>query len=99
TRRQRIINVHDEKLRSIRVWPSIRHRHRARFVTSLVYLRFRIDLVVEASAPRRLAATPGAGRIPTLDHEALDHTMKNNPVVITTLRERDEILCRLGRVR
>src|SRR5215212_594314 len=51
-RRQRIIDVHDEELRSIRVWTSISHRQRARFIPALVNRRSRIDLVIEAPAPR-----------------------------------------------
>ena len=39
TRRQRIIDVHDEKLRPVCVWASVGHRHRARFVAMLIDFR------------------------------------------------------------
>src|SRR6266404_1881780 len=38
-RRQRIIDMHDEKLRSVCVWTSIRHRYRTGFVAALINFR------------------------------------------------------------
>src|SRR5437879_1637145 len=51
TRRQRIIQVHDEELRAVGVRTGVGHRDGAGFVTAFVNFRRWIDLVREASAP------------------------------------------------
>src|SRR5262245_22688709 len=99
TRRQGIIDVHDEELRSICVWTSIGHRHRPGLVASLIDRRFWINLVIETTTPGRLAAASRAGWITTLNHEVLDHSMKDDAVVVTALGQGDEVLRSLGCVR
>src|SRR5215469_5793650 len=66
-----------------------RHRHGAAHVGLLVELR--LDLV---------AGTAGAGAvgIPALDDEARLHPVEGETVVEALLRQRDEVLYRLGRV-
>ncbi len=70
----------DEKLRAVGVGSTVGHAHRERAVVLQTFM----ELVLEIFAPDRLSATPSSFRIARLDHESLDHTMEQNPIVIST---------------
>jgi hypothetical protein len=65
----------DEELTAVGVWAPVRHRQDAR----LAMPQLRMELVCE-SVPG--SANALSERIAALDHEALDDSMKNNPVVV-----------------
>lgn len=86
-----ILSRHDEELRAIGIATSICHRDDSTLVCERT-----IELILEGTEPERLAPSACPSRITSLDHEVSDHTMEYNPIIVSLLRETDEILDRLG---
>jgi len=93
-RRQRLIDVHDKKLRTVGIRPGIGHRDRPFIIDTRIKRRAAVDLVVKFTAPRRFAAVTFAKRVSALDHKIWDHAVKDHAVVIILIRKKAEILCR-----
>ena len=64
----------DEKLRAVRVRPRVSHAEDARAVVGQLVVELVVELVAGTTAA-------GAGRVATLDHEAVDDAVKENVVV------------------
>ena len=74
----RMLRVRDEKLAAIRVRARIGHREDAA-------CRVRVlgpQLIVEFSAPNRLATLAAAGRVAALQHEALHVAVEERAVIV-----------------
>mmetsp|Transcript_48036 Transcript_48036/g.118908 ORF Transcript_48036/g.118908 Transcript_48036/m.118908 type:complete len:307 (-) Transcript_48036:958-1878(-) len=78
----------DEELRSIRSRPCIGHRDGERPVVA----QRAVELILELVAPNGGAACAIAERVARLYHEALDHTMEDDAVVVPVGRMRREVL-------
>ena len=80
--------VRDEKLRPVRILPSVRHAQHASVVVSE---RIILNLILERLSPYAVPSFARAGGVAALKHKVLDASMKLDVVVVSLLRERDEI--------
>ncbi len=64
----------DEELRTVRAWPCVCHGKQVRLVEDKIRMDFVSELVARAAGACPERAT-------SLDHEAVDHPMKAQPVV------------------
>ncbi len=74
----------DEKLRAVCAWTCVCHGKNA----SAAMAKLRVKLIGKLVT---WATTSGLRWIATLEHEALDHAVKRNAIVITALGEIEEI--------
>ena len=80
--------MRDEKLRPVRILPSVRHAQHASVVVSE---RIILNLILERLSPYAVPSFARAGGVAALKHKVLDASMKLDVVVVSLLRERDEI--------
>jgi hypothetical protein len=57
------------------------------------------NLVLKLPSPNGTPASPGPARVPTLRHEILNHSVKNQPVVVAFLAQLEEVLARFRGVQ
>lgn len=81
--------VHDEELTAVGVWSGVGHGHRAANV-GVIVVQFVGELVAWTTGS-------GAGWITALDHEAVNDAMENQSVVVSAIRQVDEVGNRVRR--
>ena len=82
----------DEKLAAVLVRPAVRHGKRTADVEEIL-----AEFVFKRLAPDALAAAARALRVAALDHEAIDHAVECQAVIVALLNVCLEVLDRLGR--
>ena len=82
----------DEELTAVRVRPAVRHGKRTADVEEIL-----AEFVFKRLAPDALATAARALRVAALDHEAVDHAVERQAVIVAFLNVRLEVFDRLGR--
>src|SRR3989344_1973752 len=95
---ERIIRGIQEKLAAVGVRPGIRHRYGSLFI--LIIFMYLVGELIPRSArsPPRDSGVVFGERVPALDHESLDDTVKFRPIIETFFRELHEIRDRVRRI-
>src|SRR5262249_15645652 len=95
---QRAVAMHDEELTGCGLGSAfVSHRHYATAI-GLIKRGASVYFVGKRCAASRLAASAVTSRITALNHKAVDHPVKDSPVVIPTLGQQLEILNCFGRI-
>ena len=81
----------DEELTAVGIGACIGHRDGIRSIV----LEILAELVFELLAPQRLAAGPVAERVSALEHELVNHAMKERAIIVALARETNKVFDRL----